>query len=168
VKNWTVEDLAPHVAKPLTGRNYDRGRRMAGAVGCFACHRFGNEGGAVGPDLTDVAGRFSPRDLLESIVLPSKEVSDQYQQVVLVMTKGATPVTGRIVNLSGNEYRVMDNMYAPGDLKMVDARRVKEVRPSKLSPMPEGLLNLLEQDEVLDLLAYLLSGGDPGNKMFAK
>ena len=167
VKNWTVEDFSPHLNKPLTGRDFERGRTMAGAVGCFACHRFGNEGGAVGPDLTDVAGRFSPRDLLESIVLPNKEVSDQYQQVVLVLKKG-TPVTGRIVNLSGNEYRVMVNMYEPGDLTNVDARQVKEVRPSKLSPMPEGLLNLLREDEVLDLLAYLLSGGNRESPMFAK
>jgi putative heme-binding domain-containing protein len=167
VKNWTVDDLAPKLTKPLTGRDFERGRQMVGAVGCFACHRFGNEGGAVGPDLTGVAGRDSPRDLLESIVLPSKEVSDQYQQVVFVMKKG-TPVTGRIVNLSGNDYRVMVNMYEPGELTKVDARQVKEVRPSKLSPMPEGLLNVLREDEILDLLAYLLSGGDRASPMFAK
>jgi putative heme-binding domain-containing protein len=167
VKNWTVEDFAPKLTKPLTGRNFDRGRQMVGAVGCFACHRFGNEGGAVGPDLTGVAGRFSPRDLLESIIVPSMEVSDQYQQVVLVLKKG-TPVTGRIVNLSGDNYSVMEDMYEPGELTKVDARQVKEVRPSKLSPMPEGLLNMLHDDEVLDLLAYLLSGGDRENPMFAK
>lgn len=140
---------------------------MVGAVGCFACHRFGNEGGAVGPDLTGVAGRFSARDLLESIIVPSKEVSDQYQQVVLILKKG-TPVTGRIVNLSGDDYSVMVNMYEPGELTKIDARQVKEVRPSKLSPMPEGLLNMLREDEVLDLLGYLLSGGDQENPMFAK
>jgi putative heme-binding domain-containing protein len=167
VKHWSVEDLAPRVAKPLASRDFDRGRQMAGAVGCFACHRFAGEGGAVGPDLTGVAGRFSPRDLLESIVLPNKEVSDQYQQVVLVMKKG-DPVTGRIVNLSGDKYRVMVNMYEPNELKNVDAGQVKEIRVSKLSPMPEGLLDLLQEDEVLDLLAYLLSGGERENRMFAK
>jgi hypothetical protein len=62
----------------------------------------------------------------------------------------------------------MDNMYEPGDLKLVNVRNVKEVRPSKLSPMPEGLLNHLEVDEVLDLLAYLLSGGERQNRMFAR
>ena len=40
--------------------------------------------------------------------------------------------------------------------------------PSPLSPMPEDLLNLLQEDEILDLMAYLLSGGDRGNKMFAQ
>jgi putative heme-binding domain-containing protein len=140
---------------------------MAGAVGCFACHRFANDGGAVGPDLTGVAGRFQPRDLLESIILPNKEVSDQYQQVVIVMKKG-DPVTGRIVNLNGDSYSVMVNMYDPNDLRSVNATQVKEVRPSTLSPMPADLLNLLQEDEILDLMAYLLSGGDRQNKMFAQ
>ena len=62
----------------------------------------------------------------------------------------------------------MVNMYDPNDLRGVNASQVKEVRPSKLSPMPEGLLNLLRDDEVLDLLAFLLSGGDRTDKMFAK
>ena len=60
VKEWTVDDFAAQAGqKPLTGRDFERGRQMAGAVGCFACHRFANEGGAVGPDLTGVAGRFN-------------------------------------------------------------------------------------------------------------
>ena len=62
-------------------RDFERGRRLYGAVACAACHRFGHEGGGVGPDLTGVAGRFSVRDLLESIVEPSKVISDQYAAV---------------------------------------------------------------------------------------
>ncbi len=166
VKEWKVDDLSADLATGMKGRNFDNGRKFAGAVGCFACHRFGNEGGAVGPDLTGVAGRFSPRDLLESIITPSKEVSDQYQQVILVQKKG-DPVIGRIVNLHDDNYSVMVNMYDPNDLKSVKASNVKEVRVSKLSPMPEGLLNLLQKDEILDLMAYLLSGGDKTNKAFA-
>lgn len=168
VKNWTVDDLAPKLQAGLSAkRDFDRGRAMAGAVGCFACHRFANDGGAIGPDLTGVSGRFQPRDLLESIILPSKEVSDQYQQVIIVMKKG-DPVVGRIVNLNGDNLNVMVNMYDPNDLRNVNRSQIKETRPSKISPMPEGLLNLLQEDEILDLMAYLLSGGDRQNKMFAQ
>ena len=49
---------------------------MFGATGCFQCHRFAGEGGAVGPDLTQVAGRFSARDLLESIIEPGCRISE--------------------------------------------------------------------------------------------
>jgi putative heme-binding domain-containing protein len=168
VKNWTVEDLAPKLQAGLAAkRDFDRGRAMAGAVGCFACHRFANDGGAIGPDLTGVAGRFQPRDLLESIIVPSKEVSDQYQQVIIVMKKG-DPVVGRIVNLNGDTLNVMVNMYDPNDLRSVNRAQIKETRPSKDSPMPAELLNLLQEDEILDLMAYLLSGGDRQNKMFAQ
>jgi putative heme-binding domain-containing protein len=172
VKEWTIDDLAPLVEKGLKGRDFARGRQMFGAVGCFACHRFDNDGGAVGPDLTGVAGRFSARDLLESIVTPSKEISDQYAASTIVKTDG-TIITGRIINLAGDGYRtsgysVSPNMLDPNEIVTVKASDVKSIKPSKMSPMPEGLLNRLNPDEILDLLAYLLSRGDRTNAMFAK
>ncbi len=165
VKEWKVADLAPLVDKGLAKRNFDNGRKMFGAAACFACHRFGNEGGAMGPDLTSVAGKYSSRDLIEHILEPSKEVSDQYAPVVFKLTDG-TMITGRIINLAGDIYQVNSNMFAPDDLVGVDSRRVVSIEPSKVSLMPEGLLNMLKPDEVLDLLAYLLSGGDPKHRMF--
>jgi hypothetical protein len=45
---------------------------------------------------------------------------------------------------------------------------VESIEPSKVSMMPEGLLHLLNKDEVLDLMAYLLSRGDSGHAMFKK
>jgi putative heme-binding domain-containing protein len=165
VKAWTVDDLAPAVEKPMTGRNFDRGRALFSAVGCFACHRFNNEGGAVGPDLTGISGRFSPRDLLESIVVPSKEISDQYGAVMIALSDGRV-VTGRIVNLHGDTMMVLTDMLNPNSLVSVDQHQVEDMKPSPVSMMPEGLLNTLKQDEVLDLLAYLLSRGSRDDRMF--
>ena len=165
VKEWTVNDLAPVVEKSLKGRSFENGRKMFGAVACFACHRFGNEGGAMGPDLTGVAGRFSVRDLLESIVEPSKSISDQYEQIVITLVDG-TQVTGRIVNLGGDGYKVNTNMFDPDEQVGVNAGKVKSIEPSKVSMMPEGLLNMLKPDEIADLVAYLMSGGDPKHAVF--
>jgi len=168
VKEYAMEDVAPLLEKGLAkGRNYERGKQLFGAVGCFACHRFDNDGGAVGPDLTGVAGRFSARDLLESIINPSKEVSDQYAQVLITKTDG-TFITGRIVNLSGDGINVSTNMLDPNDQAKIDVKTVKSIKPSKMSPMPEGLLNRLKEDEILDLMGYLLSRGDKSHKMFEK
>ena len=119
----------------------------------------------MGPDLTGVAGRFSVRDLLESIVEPSKSISDQYEQIVITLVDG-TQVTGRIVNLGGDGYRVNTNMFDPDEQVGVNAGKVKSIEPSKVSMMPEGLLNLLKPDEISDLVAYLLSGGDPKHAVF--
>src|SRR5262249_39887884 len=119
VKKWTVDELVPVVEKGLSKRDFDRGRSLFGAASCFACHRFDNEGGASGPDLTGAAGRFSVRDLLESIIEPSKEISDQYAAVVITTTDGKV-VTGRIANLHGDSISVMTNMLEPNKLTNVD------------------------------------------------
>ena len=166
-REWTVEELDRLAAKKLKDRNFDRGREVFGSVGCFACHRFANEGGAIGPDLTGVSGRFSVRDLIESIVDPSKEVSDQYAAIVIEKNDG-TDVTGRIANLSDNNIMVNANMYDPNDIVRVNRKDIKSIHPSKVSMMPTGLLNVLKEDEILDLMAFLLSRGQRDNKMFTQ
>jgi len=165
VQAWTVEDLATSAETALSSRDFDRGRSLFAATSCFACHRFDNEGGSVGPDLTGVAGRFSPRDLLESIVLPSKSVSDQYAAVTIATLDGRV-LTGRIVNLNGDKMMVNTDMLDPNAMTAVDRNQVAETKASAVSMMPEGLLNTLSKDEVLDMLAYLLSRGDRSSKMF--
>ncbi|RUL89727.1 family 16 glycoside hydrolase [Tautonia sociabilis] len=166
VKEWTLDELIPRLEEGLArGRDYDRGRRLFAETTCFACHRFAGEGGAVGPDLTGVAGRFSPRDLLESIVHPSKEISDQYQAITIATTDGRI-VTGRIVNLNGDNLMIMTNMLDPNGLERVERSKIEELAPSPVSMMPEGLLNTMDEDEILDLLAYLLSRGDREAAMF--
>jgi putative heme-binding domain-containing protein/uncharacterized protein (TIGR03067 family) len=166
-KHWTVAGLVPVVEKGLTGRDFERGRRLFGEASCFACHRFDNEGGAQGPDLTLASGRFGVRDLLESIVEPSKEVSDQYAAVVITTTDGKV-VTGRVVNYLGDSMMVMTNMLDPNGLVNVNQKRVESIVRSPVSMMPEGLLDTLREDEVCDLMAYLLSRGDRRSKLFKR
>ncbi|HJT76055.1 MAG TPA: c-type cytochrome [Gemmataceae bacterium] len=165
VKHWTVNELAPLVEKGLTNRDFDRGRSLFGAANCFSCHRFANEGGSAGPDLTGAAGRFSVRDLLESIIEPSKEISDQYAAVDITTIDGQV-ITGRIVNLNGNDLSVMTNMLDPNGLTTVRRNRIDTMEKSKVSMMPRELLDSFKEDEILDLVAYLLSRGDRNNKMF--
>jgi putative heme-binding domain-containing protein len=165
VKTWTVDDLTPELDKGLSKRNFDRGRVLFGETKCFGCHRFDNEGGSQGPDLTVASGRFSPRDLLESIILPNKEISDQYAAVKVELDDGKT-VVGRIVNLNNDSIMILPDMLDPSTVVDVNRRKIEKMEKSKVSMMPEGLLNTLDKDEVLDLLAYLLSRGDRNNKMF--
>jgi len=167
VKEWTLEEVDTLLATELHDRNFERGREMFGIAKCFACHRFDNEGGAMGPDLTSLAGRFSRRDVLESVVTPDKTISDQYAAVQILTTDGQV-VVGRIVNLGGDSFEVSTNMLDPNALVSVDRRLVEEMQPSTVSMMPKGLLNTLNADEILDLMAYLLSRGDPRNEVFAQ
>ncbi|HTL17459.1 MAG TPA: c-type cytochrome, partial [Patescibacteria group bacterium] len=166
VREWKLDELVPKVQAGLKGgRNFDRGRQLYGAVGCAACHRFVNEGGSVGPELTGVAGRFSLHDLLESIVEPSKVVSDQYQ-AINIRTKNGDVISGRVGNLSGADLNVIEDMFDPGRMTNVKRADIESIEPSKVSMMPEGLLNSLQLAEIQDLVAYLLARGDAKNPMF--
>ena len=168
VKNWKLDDAVAAAEKALTTkRNFDRGRRLFGETTCFACHRFDNEGGAHGPDLSGLGGRFSPRDLLESIIDPNKVISDQYASVDIETTDGKQ-IHGRIVNHNNDNLMIMPNMLDPSATINVDRRRIETMVESKVSMMPGGLLDTLKEDEVLDLMAYLLSRGDRNHEMFKK
>jgi len=165
VKNWTFEELAAIVDQGLQKRDFDNGRAMFAAANCFACHRYDGEGGATGPDLTVVSGRFNVRDLLESIVVPSKVISDQYEAVLIELNDGRF-ITGRIVNLAGDGMKINTDMYDPDKQVNVDRRSIADMRPSPVSMMPNGLLDTLNREDILDLLAYLLSRGRREDAMF--
>jgi putative heme-binding domain-containing protein len=166
VREWKLDELLPKVQAGIkSGRNFDRGRQLYGTVACAACHRFVNEGGSVGPDLTAVAGRFNLHDLLESIVEPSKVISDQYQAVNIRLKNGDT-ISGRVGNLNGADINVIEDMFDPGKMTNVKRADIESIEPSKVSPMPEGLMNSLQLDEIQDLVAYLLARGDRQSPVF--
>jgi len=164
---WTLDDLSAASKNGMRRRSYETGRKMFGAAACFACHRFGNEGGMTGPDLTGAGGRYSPHDLLDQIINPSKEINEQFVPSVLTKNNGET-VVGVVTNLQGDTVTITTDPSEPNTLTRVDRKEVKSIEPSKISPMPPGLLNMLTKDEVLDLLAYVLSSGDPKHAMFAR
>ena len=167
VKEWTLDELLPKVTGKLEGRDFDNGRKMFAAANCFGCHRFDNTGGAIGPDLSGVAGRFDSKYLLEAVIDPSKVISDQYAAVQILTLDGKV-VVGRIMNLAGDSLKINTNMLDPNELASVDRKQIEEMKTSPVSMMPKGLLNTLSEDEVLDLMAYLLSRGDRNSPMFAK
>lgn len=166
VKEWSLSELTPVVERSLNGgRNFERGRKLYGEVACAACHRFDNDGGSVGPDLTAVAGRFNVRDLLESMIEPSKTISDQYGAII-IRKKNGDVATGRVANLSGNNLNIVENMLEPGRMTNVRRTDIESMEPSQVSMMPEGLLNTLTAEEIHDLVAYLISRGDSRHRMF--
>jgi putative heme-binding domain-containing protein len=166
-KNWTLEELSAATANGLKSRSFLNGQKMFGAAACFACHRFGNAGGMNGPDLTGAGGRYSPHDLLDQIIHPSKEINEQFAPIVVTKQNGET-LTGVIVNLSGDTVMINTDLTNPDQRVGIDRKTVQSIELSKVSPMPPMLLSMLNQEEILDLVAFILSGGDPANPMFAK
>ena len=164
VKKWTVDELLPMVERELATptkiaqRDLRRGERLFTQGACFKCHRFAGRGGIVGPDLTGVAGRFNAKNLLESLIEPSKVVSDQYQSTAFRMEDGKV-VVGRIANAKGNRLMVMTDMLNPGRFTIIRREDIEQMRPSVVSMMPEGILDTYTEEEILDLLAYLKNRG---------
>jgi putative heme-binding domain-containing protein len=168
VKMWTMKDLESDLGVGLEGgRDFKNGRQMFGAGTCYVCHRFKAEGGAVGPDLSAAGGKFSPHDLLEAIIDPGKEISDQYGGRIFKLKDGSQ-VVGRIMNLKGDNYRVNSDMMNPSAYTEVHVDKVESIEPSPISMMPPGLLSTMSADDILDLLAYLISAGDPDHALFDK
>ncbi len=164
-KHWTIKDLRPLVEGGLEGRSFENGKAMYAAAYCVDCHRFRGEGGAIGPDLTNLATRFSYEDLLQSILKPNAVVSDQYQSTIIKKKDGST-LLGRIIGEQDGKLQVAVNPLKPEEYVTVDKEAVKSKQPSPTSLMPPGLIDRLNKKEVLDLLAYLMSRGNPDAPMF--
>ncbi len=157
VKEWKLEDLAPVLDAGLKQkRNLENGRMLYSATTCIACHSFQGEGGLAGPDLTNAGGRYNPRDLLDNILAPSKVINEQYGRLVYEMKNGKQ-IVGRLVETVGDMHVVATNPTNPiADHVRIHRKDVESITPSRVSSMPDGLLNTLTQDDVLDLLAYLM------------
>ena len=166
VKNWELDELSKVSSNGLKHRNFEVGRKMFAAGGCYACHRFGNQGGMNGPDLTGSGGRYSPHDLLEQIMYPSKEINEQFVPTFVTLKNGET-LSGVVVNLNGDRVTLNTDLYNPNQRTSVQRKEVKSMGPSTVSPMPPGLLNMMEKEEIMDLLAYILSGGDTNHRFFS-
>jgi putative heme-binding domain-containing protein len=167
VKEWTMEEVIPLIETRLKQRDFEHGRAMFAAANCFGCHHFAQQGGAVGPDLTGLAGRFSPRDILESVLEPDKVISDQYAASIIVTTDGKV-ITGRLTNFSGDKITINTDMLDPNATEEVKRSEIEQLEKATTSMMPSGLLNTLTEDELLDLMAFLLSRGNPHAPMFAR
>ena len=166
-REWTLDAAAALAQKGMRGRNFANGQAMYRAMQCAVCHRFAGEGASVGPDLSTVGGKFSARDLLESILEPSKVISDQYQASA-VTTKDGSELFGRIQSRESGEIVISLSPFDASLVTRVKRADVAEIRPWEVSPMPPGLVNRLNEAELLDLVAYLLSGGNEKDKAFAK
>ncbi len=166
-KMWTLEELSAAAQTGMKNRDFDNGRRMFGAAACYTCHRFGNAGGMTGPDLTGAGGRYSPHDLLDQIINPSKEINEQFAPVVVTKNNGEIH-TGVVVNLNGDNVTINTDLSDPDQRVSIDRKEVKSIELSKVSLMPPMLLSMLTKEEILDLLAYTLSGGDRTGPMFKK
>lgn len=162
---WTLTELSTAAKTNLKQREFANGRKMFAAAGCYACHRFDNQGGMTGPDLTSAGRRYSAHDLIDQVINPSKVINEQFS-AISVVTEDGLVYSGVVVNLSGDTMTINTDLTNPNKRVSIDRKKIDELIVSKTSPMPEGLFNRMTQEEILDLVAYVLSGGDAKHEFF--
>jgi putative heme-binding domain-containing protein len=157
VRSWEMGDFLPDLDKLKSRQSNEVGRKAYVDTGCGQCHRFEGEGGSVGPDLTGVSSRLKPHDLLESILLPSKVIADEYASTI-IQTVGGAVVSGRVER---EDAQVVVLRPMSGEAVTIPKKDVMDRRKSDVSNMPSGIVNVLQKEQILDLLAYLLSDPKP-------
>lgn len=141
------------------------GKRAYEAAMCITCHRMRGEGGAAGPDLTQAHTKFSNYDLMFAIYSPNDEISDQYANTLFDLDDGKK-IAGRIKSETATEVVLMPNPFNETYTVSLDKTKIIGRGPSPLSPMPSGLLNRLNRQEVKDLITYIQAGGDPEHEKY--
>jgi putative heme-binding domain-containing protein len=166
VRAWTVADLTSDLAHLHHGTNRARGKELFTAVACVQCHRMNGAGGQVGPDLIGVkeklaTGKVKPLEVLTEMIEPSKVIEEKFRTQVFELTSGKV-VSGLIVEEKDGAFHVRSNPLEQKQEEpvVVRADEIEERVTSQVSIMPLGLLNTLTREEVLDLLAYVIAGGE--------
>ena len=166
-REWSVSDIVERTRDKLKARSFENGRRTFAAAQCVVCHRFAGTGGGTGPNLTNLGTRFSLHDIADTIVDPSRTIPGRYREVVLVTSSGKA-FTGREIAKSDGVVTLMTDAIDASKRVHVKEDDIVERSESPISQMPAGLLNTLNEEEVLDLFAYLVSQGNPQDPVFAK
>ncbi len=164
-KNWTIDEVVALTKDGLKGRNFEN---VQGDV-----HQPVAMPAITSLTMVAVSARTSPtpatyftiRDFVENIVEPSKVISDQYGSHQIEKTDGSL-ILGRIVAEQGDQVMVMTSPFAPSQLTPVKTAEIKSKKDYPVSMMPPGMINILNQNELLDLIAYVMSGGNPNDKAF--
>ncbi|RLS29378.1 MAG: hypothetical protein DWH79_12390 [Planctomycetota bacterium] len=153
VKQWTQADIAPHLSQIEGPPDAAAGRRALAAANCLKCHAFAGGGASLGPDLSAIGKRFDTRAIVESILEPSKVVDAKYHTTTWVLSDGRA-VTGRAIMVNDKEVGVETDPLTGASEKILRAE-IESSHPSTVSPMPQGLLDTLTLEEILDLVALL-------------
>jgi putative heme-binding domain-containing protein len=166
VHNWQMEDLLPLANDVEKGRSFEKGKIAYQAAQCYKCHRFAGDGGDTGPDITGVGNRFNVQYILESLIVPSKAISDQYLNT-MILTKDGEVFNGRILAENEKQLTLRPDPFSKEPI-VVDKENIQDRQLSKVSEMPQGLLNTLTKEEILDLVAYIRSAGKAEDKAFGR
>lgn len=164
-KNWSVNEVVALVESNDRTGDLDKGAKMFKAALCASCHSINGQGSSIGPELTQIATRFSSKDLAEAIVLPNKTISDQYTATELLLQDDRF-MWGTVMRETDDSLFINQNPMLSDRLNKISKAQIKKRSPSDRSIMMPALLNRLNAQEVKDLIQFIQSSAiiaDPVN-----
>lgn len=123
------------------------------AVNCGSCHKIGNRGVTVGPDLSAIGKQRTREDLLDSLLEPSRRIEPKFAAYIARATDGRI-ITGLVVNRDASGAILRDAQNKEITLPTAD---IDQLQPSRRSLMPDNQMASLTKQQAVDLLAYLSS-----------
>jgi quinoprotein glucose dehydrogenase len=147
------DDVLASYEESLFGGNVDAGKKIffeRADVQCVRCHRINGTGGDVGPDLSHVSAQKDRRYLLESIVFPNRQIAQGYE-AVMVTLKNDESYAGVFKSETASNLVINTPQSGLVTVKKSDI----ETRQKSLSPMPEGMAQILSKRDLRDLIAFL-------------
>lgn len=156
VKSWTFDLLKGELDAGLRGRNDEIGRKLFKEATCLQCHKLRGEGGAVGPDLTDALTRWKGdrAGLLREVVEPSHKIDDKFAMVNIETGDGRI-LTGIITEQNAETVTLITNPESPRP-QTIAREDIESLKKAPVSMMPKGLLDRYTQDEVFEILSYVI------------
>ncbi len=153
--------LSPELVARLTSKVHAQGSAAAGeaiyrrdALQCIACHAIGSAGGLVGPNLISIGGASQIDYIIESLIAPSEKLKEGYSTLMVVTDEGQV-VSGIVIGKTDQALRLR---LADGKEVQIDVESIVQEKPGK-SLMPEGLVDALTEDELVDLVTFLSEMG---------
>ncbi len=164
-KEWTFNDLAPSLVQLSEERSFSNAKQMFQIASCVACHKLNGQGNEFGPDLTKLDPKWTHEDVLREVLEPSKRINEKFQPYSFVLDNGKI-VTGLILEETPEFVKVIENPLVSQEPTTIPKSSIDERVKSTASIMPQGLLDKLTADEILDLLGYVIAGGNEKHPLF--
>ncbi len=151
IGNMSYESAAKRALQ--TKGNAERGLALFTSQSCRACHTVADGQTPKGPHLVDIGKRYSPAELVESILKPGAKIAQGYEAYTFAMVDGRV-FSGFIVSESVAVIQIRESSGVLRELKRAD---IEERRRQESSAMPEGIAATLTPEQLADLVVYLQS-----------
>ncbi len=156
VQNWKLEDFPSPLDEKLRGRTASIGGAIFAEATCLGCHQMGGQGGQVGPALDKIAEKYKgdAREVLLHILEPSKTIEDKYKTRLILTVDGET-LSGYVSKETDTSVELWAGALAK-EPTIILQDDIEEMVITDVSPMPKAIMDLYTEDEIYELLSYLM------------